>query len=99
MKAELSSAFLALFLMSCVTAEIPPEKAVWADGVRAQIALASETNYVYVPVANKQETKIVERLAFKQGKDSQQTERDGGMAVCVFVYDRERFLLPGLNLQ
>ena len=43
-----------------------------AESVRRQVAQASSTRYVYIPVADKQEMEIVESSAFKQGKSNAQ---------------------------
>lgn len=87
MKRRMLLFWLALLLVGCASIEIPPEKTVWAHSVSAQIAQASSTHYVYVPVADKQERKIVEYLADKQGKWTQRISQHGETVVCVFVYE------------
>lgn len=77
---------LVLLLASCSTVNIPPEQAAWADSVREQIAAASATHYVYVPVKDKQEIEIVEYLAFKQGKSTQRFKKGGQIVECVFLF-------------
>ena len=77
---------LILLLASCSTVSIPPERAGWAESVRQQIAQASTTHYVYIPVRDKQEMDIVESLAFKQGKSTQRIKQDGQITECVFVF-------------
>jgi hypothetical protein len=94
MRNVLCSTSVALLAMGCATFEVPPQKAAWAESVRQQIAAANETNYVYVAVADKEEARIVEKLAFKQGKETQQVQRNGQMAQCVFVYGPEQFFKP-----
>jgi hypothetical protein len=76
----------ALLVPGCTTVDIPPERAAWAEAVRGQIAQASETNYVYIPIENREERDIVEILAFKQGKSTQRIKEDGKITECVFVF-------------
>ena len=92
MSAKVFSALTVLSLVGCATVEVPPERVAWARSVREEIAAANETNYVYVRVANKEEMKIVEKLAFEGRKETQRVERNGEMMECVFVFGRERSL-------
>ncbi len=96
MKSVLCSTSLAFLLVGCTTLQIPPEKAAWAESVRQQIALANETNYVYVAVANKEDAKLVERLASRQGKETQKIKRNGQLTECVFTFGPERYLNTSL---
>ena len=84
---RIPTSLMALLLAGCASVEIPPEKAAWAHSVREQIAEASSSHYVYVLVAHKQDRKIVEFLAYKQGKWTQHTSQRGKTVVCVFVYE------------
>jgi hypothetical protein len=76
---------LALLLAGCTTINIPPERAAWAESVCQQIAQASDSHFVYIPVENKEERDIVETLAFKQGKSTQRIKKDGKITECVFA--------------
>jgi hypothetical protein len=76
---------LVLLLADCATINIPPEKAAWAESVRQQITEATDTHYIYIPVADKEEMKVVEDLAFKQGKSTQRIKNDGKTTACVFI--------------
>ena len=60
-----------------------------AVSVRRDIAAANETNHVYVTVLDAQEIKIVERLAFQQGKETQRMSGTNGNSVCVFRFKRD----------
>jgi hypothetical protein len=53
--------------------------------VRQQITEATDTHYIYIPVADKEEMKVVEDLAFKQGKSTQRIKNDGKTTACVFI--------------
>jgi hypothetical protein len=77
---------LALLVAGCTTVNIPPERAAWAEAVCGQIAQASDTHFVYIPVENKEERDMVETLAFKQGKSTQRIKKDGKITECVFVF-------------
>lgn len=92
MKTGIAAGVGFLLLTGCAAIEIPPEKSAWAERVRREISSASETNYVYVRVEDKQEIKIVERLAVQQGKETQSVKRDDGTAVCVFRFHRAYYL-------
>lgn len=87
---------LLLPLAGCATFNIPPEQAAWAESVRREIVQATETHYVYIPVADKQQMAIVEDLAFRVGKQTQRIKKDGQTTECVFVFSR--FELPWQNL-
>ena len=76
---------LVFLLASCATIKIPPERAAWAESVRRQISEVSATNFIYIPVENKEERDIIETLAFKQGKSTQRIKKDGKITECVFV--------------
>ena len=76
---------LLLSLAGCTTVPIPPDQAAWAESVSRQIAQATDTHYVYIPVADKQQLGIVESLAFKQCKATQRIKKDGKITECVFV--------------
>ncbi len=76
---------LVLLLVGCTTVNIPPEQAAWAESVKQQIVQATDTHYVYIPVADKHQMQIVEYLAFKQSKSSQRIKKDGKVTECVFV--------------
>lgn len=77
---------ITLFLTGCTSVAIPPEQAAWVESVRRQIAQATETHYVYIPVEDRQQRDIVETLAFKQGKSTQRIKKDGKVTECVFVF-------------
>ncbi len=74
-------------LAGCTTVEIPPEHAAWAESVKQQIARATDTQYVYIPVADKQQRDIVEYLAFRQGRQAQRIKKDGKITECIFVFN------------
>ena len=92
MKERLITISFALLLVGCVTVDIPPEKAAWAEVVRREIAAANETNYVYVAVADAQEVKLVERLAFQHGKETQRMGGTNRNSVCVFRFNRDYYI-------
>jgi hypothetical protein len=77
---------ITLLLAGCASVAIPPEQTAWAESVRRQIAQATDTHYVYIPVENKQQRDIVEALAFKQGKQTQRIKKDGKVTECIFVF-------------
>jgi hypothetical protein len=87
---------LLLLLAGCTTINVPPEQAAWAESVRQEIAQATETHYVYIAVADKQQMAIVEDLAFRQGKQTQRIKKNGRITECVF--EVSRFELPWQNL-
>ncbi|MBI4664048.1 MAG: hypothetical protein HY735_35070 [Verrucomicrobia bacterium] len=95
-KHRFAGVFLWVLLVGCTTVRIPPEQTAWADSVRQQIAQATETRYVYIPVADQQQRDIVEDLASRQGKQTQRIKKDGQMMECVFLFSR--FELPWPNL-
>ena len=78
--------FALILLAGCTTVQIPPEQAAWAESVKQQIAQATDTYYVFIPVADKQQRDIVEYLAFRQGKQAQRSKVDGKLIECVFVF-------------
>jgi hypothetical protein len=77
---------LVLLLVGCTTVTIPPEQAAWAESVKQQIAQATDIYYVYIPVADKQQMKILEHLAFKQYKSTQRIKKDDKVTECIFVF-------------
>ena len=81
------TAMLGLLFVGCATVQIPPGKNAWAHSVSEQVAQASLSHYVYIPVADKQELKIVEFLGEQQGKWTQRISEHGKTSVCVFVYE------------
>ena len=76
---------LLLMVAGCTTVHIPPEQAVWAASVKQQIAQATASHYVYIPVADKQQMQLVEDLAFQQCKSAQRIKSEGKLMECVFV--------------
>jgi hypothetical protein len=82
---------LVLALAGCATVNIPSQRAAWADSLRQQISQATDTNFVYVPVADREEMKIAEALAHRQGKYTQRVQRDGKTLICVFIYGPNSF--------
>jgi hypothetical protein len=86
---KLTFAFLAglvLLLVGCTTVSIQPEQAAWAESGGRQIAQASDSHDVYIPVEDKQEMEIVEALAFKMGRQTQRIKKDGKITERVFVF-------------
>ncbi len=83
--------FCALLLAGCTTVNIPPEKLAWARQVEHQVAEATDTHYIYVPVADEQEMKMAESLAHQKGKYTQRIKRDGKTLICVFTYAPNSF--------
>jgi hypothetical protein len=91
MRNVLCGTSLALLLVGCASVEVPLAKTTWVETVRKQIASANETNYVYVAVCDKSEAKMVEKLAFQQGKQTQTVQRNGQMTECVFMFGPEQY--------